>query len=168
MSKLQEPKIINQEAPIYALGAGMDTEDARIMKDAPALGKRLVEARKAHPFEGRRPRLFVAVTSCYDEVKGTYHYAMGDVVEGLEGAPAGLELSTVPSGIYAAFTVRPVLGFLWGPAIARTYALAYGTWLPSSPWRSASGPVNHYEYHDERAARKFGAEMEIRIRVERK
>ena len=168
MRKLQEPTIIKQDAPIVALGAGMDTSDSRIMKDAPALGKRLTEARRAHPFEAKRPRLFVAVTSGYDEASGSYHYAMGDVVDSLDGAPAGLEAITVPAGTYAAFTVRPVLGFLWGPAIGRTYAHAYGRWLPASAWRSAPGPINHYEYHDERAARKFGAEMEIRIRIERK
>lgn len=168
MSKTQEPRIIVQDAPIHALGAGMDTSDSRIMKDAPLLGKRLTEARKAHPFEARRPRLFVAVTSGYDEASGGYHYAMGDVVDSLEGAPEGLEAITVPAGTYAAFTVRPILGFLWGPAIGRTYAQAYGAWLPSSAWKGAPGPINHYEYHDERAARKRGAEMEIRVRVERK
>ena len=168
MGKTQEPRIVSQDAPIHALGAGMDTSDARIMKVAPILGKRLTEARRSHPFEAKRPRLFVAVTSGYDEASGSYHYAMGDVVDSLDGAPAGLEAITVPAGTYAAFTVRPVLGFLWGPAIGRTYAQAYGRWLPASPWRSASGTVNHYEYHDERAARRFGAEMEIRIRIERK
>jgi len=168
MRKLQEPTIIKQDAPIFALGAGMDTSDSRIMKDAPALGKRLTEARRSHPFEAKRPRLFVAVTSDYDEASGSYRYAMGDVVESPDGALPGLEVITVPAGTYAAFTVRPMFGFLWGPAIGRTYALAYGRWLPASPWRSAPDPVSHYEYHDERAARKFGAEMEIRLRVERK
>jgi predicted transcriptional regulator YdeE len=168
MSASREPAIIEQKDEIHALGAGMDSSDSRIMKDAPLLGKRLTEARRAHPFEAKRPRLFVAVTSGYDEASGRYHYAMGDVVESLDGAPEGLEAITVPAGTYAAFIVRPLLGFLWGPAIARTYARAYGAWLPSSAWRSAPGPFNHYEYHDERAARKRGAEMEIRIRVERR
>ena len=168
MRKLQEPMIITQDAPIHALGVGMDTSDSRIMKDAPVLGKRLTEARRAHPFEAKRPRLFVAVTSGYDEASGSYHYAMGDVVDSLDGAQAGLEAITVPAGTYASFTVGPILGFLWGPAIGRTYAHAYSAWLPSSAWKSAPGQISHYEYHDERAARKHGAEMEIRIRVERK
>jgi len=166
-----EPTIIETERPIYALGAGADTSDKGIYKDAATLGERFAKARREHPFEAIRPRLFVAPTSGYDRAAGTYHYAMGDAVASLDGAPEGLERITLPSGTYAAFVVRPILGFLWGPAIGRTYGYIYGTWLPRSAWRhdprvAGDGRrIEHFEYHDERASRKRNPEMEIRVPI---
>lgn len=167
----REPKIVELKEPIYALGAGMDTSDASIMKDAKSLGERFAELRRTKPFEAKRPRLFVAPSYGYDKASGAYRYAMGDVVDGLEGAPEGLERITIPAGTYAAFVVRPLLGFLWGPAIGKAYGYVYGSWLPASPWRhdprrGGEGPaLEHFEYHDERASRRRGAEMEIRVPV---
>jgi predicted transcriptional regulator YdeE len=169
--KEKGPTIMTMEAPIYALGAGMATSDKAIMKDAATLGKRFAELRRRAGFGALRPRLFVAATSGYDEASGKYRYAMGDAVGSLDGAPPELERITVPSGTYAAFVVRPIFGFLWGPAIGRTYAFAYRRWLPSSVWRhdprdSGDGKrIDHFEYHDERAARKKHPEMEIRIPI---
>jgi len=167
----REPRIVAMEAPIYALGACADTSDRTIMKDAKALGERFAELRTAIGFEARRPRLFVAPSFGYDKASGAYRYAMGDVVESLEGAPEGLERMTIPAGTYAAFVVRPLLGFLWGPAIGKAYGHIYGSWLPSSSWRhdprrAGEGPaLEHFEYHDERASRRRGAEIEIRVPV---
>jgi predicted transcriptional regulator YdeE len=174
MGKNEELEIIELREPILALGAGTDTSDKGIMKDAAALGDRFSGLRRAHPFEARRPRLFVAATSDYDRASGTYRYAMGDVVESHSAAPAELERITIPTGTYAAFVVRPLLGFLWGPAIGRAYAAIYGRVLPSSAWRhdprpTGEGPgaprIDHFEYHDERASRKRRPEMEIRVPV---
>jgi predicted transcriptional regulator YdeE len=166
-----EPEIVRMDEPIYALGVGVGTSDKMIFKDAAALGKRFALARREHPFEAKRPRLFVAPTSDYDRAAGTYRYSMGDAVEGHEGAPAELERITLPSGTYAAFAVRPILGFLWGPAIGKAYGYIFGSWLPRSSWRHdprvAPGGrrIEHFEYHDERASRKRNPEMEIRVPV---
>jgi predicted transcriptional regulator YdeE len=166
-----EPSIVRMDEPIYALGVGADTSDKAIFKDAAALGKRFAEARRAHPFEALRPRLFVAATSGYDRGAGTYRYAMGDAVEALDGAPAELERITLPAGTYAAFAVRPILGILWGPAIGKAYGRIYGKWLPASAWRhdprvAPDGRrIEHFEYHDERASRRKNPEMEIRVPV---
>jgi predicted transcriptional regulator YdeE len=167
----EEPAIVRMDEPIFAVGVGADTSDKTIFKDSAALGKRFAEARRAHPFEALRPRLFVAATSGYDRDAGTYRYALGDAVASLDGAPAELERITLPAGTYAAFAVRPILGFLWGPAIGRAYGRIYGSWLPRSAW--AHDPrvapdgrrIEHFEYHDERASRKRNPEMEIRVPV---
>lgn len=172
-SDTREPAIVEIGAPIRALGAGMDTSDARIRKDAVALGSRFAALRRERPFQALRPRLFVAATSGYDRTTGAYHYAMGDVVASQEGADPGLERITIPAGTYAAFVVRPLLGFLWAPAIGRAYAYIYGSWLPRSAWRHDPRPespgssrrIDHFEYHDERASRARRPEMEIRVPV---
>jgi predicted transcriptional regulator YdeE len=169
--KRNEPAIVRMEAPIHALGVGMETSDRAIFKDAAELGKAFAEARRAHPFEAKRPRVFVAATSGYDRDAGTYRYSMGDAVASQEGAPAELERIELPPGTYAAFAVRPILGFLWGPAIGRAFGHIYGKWLPSSAWAhdprdSGDGRrIDHFEYHDERASRKRSPEMEIRVPV---
>jgi predicted transcriptional regulator YdeE len=139
-------------------------------RKAAELGKAFAEARRAHPFEAKRPRLFVAPTADYDRAAGTYRYSMGDEVASLDGAPAALERIAIPAGTYAAFTVRPILGFLWGPAIGMTYRRIFGDWLPRSAWRhdprdSGGRRIEHFEYHDERASRKRNPEMEIRVPV---
>jgi predicted transcriptional regulator YdeE len=169
--KGMEPVIATMERPLHALGAGLGTSDERITKDAVALGARFAELRRQKPFEALRPRLFVATTSGYSRETGVYRYAMGDVVASLEGAPDGLERITVPAGTYAAFAVRPLLGFLWGPAIGKAYAYIYGSWLPASSWRHdpravpGGEAIDHFEDHDERASRKRRPEMEIRVPV---
>lgn len=167
----EEPAIVRMDKPIFAVGVGADTADKAIFKDAAALGKRFAEARREHPFEALRPRLFVAATSGYDRGSGTYRYALGDAVASLDGQPAELERITLPAGTYAAFAVRPILGFLWGPAIGKAYGYIYGKWLPASAWAhdprvSPDGRrIEHFEYHDERASRKRNPEMEIRLPI---
>jgi predicted transcriptional regulator YdeE len=166
-----QPAIVRMDLPICALGVGTDTSDKSIFKDAAALGRRFAEARRAHPFEAKRPRIFVAATSGYDRASGTYRYSMGDEVAGFDGSPAELERITLPAGTYAAFPVRPILGIFWGPAIGMAYGYIYGKWLPASAW--AHDPrdpgdgrkIDHFEYHDERASRKRNPEMEIRVPV---
>ena len=169
--KGSEPAIVRMDAPIRALGVGVDTSDKSIFKDAAALGERFAEARRARPFEAKRPRVFVAATSGYDRGTGAYRYSMGDAVETHDGAPTEFERITLPAGTYAAFAVRPILGFLWGPAIGKAYGYIYGTWLPRSAWRHdpREAPdgrrIDHFEYHDERASRKRKPEMEIRVPI---
>jgi predicted transcriptional regulator YdeE len=172
MAKNGEPRIITLDSPLYALGVGKDTSDTRIRKDAPELGARYARLRKRNPLDAVRPRIFVAATSAYDPTSTAYHYAMGDVVEGIGDTPEEMENIAIPAGLYAAFVVRPLLGFLWAPAIGKTYAYIYGSWLPKSPWRHdprEAGPgfprVDHFEYHDERASRKRKPEMEIRVPI---
>lgn len=165
----REPDILTLAEDIHALGAGMDSSDASIRRDAPVLGARFQELRRRIPFEALRPRRFVAATSGYRPETGTYHYALGDAVASLEGAPEELEGITIPAGTYAAFIVRPLFGRLWAPAIGKTYAYIYGKWLPRSAWRhdprGEERRIDHFEFHDERAARKRRPEMEIRVPV---
>jgi predicted transcriptional regulator YdeE len=166
-----EARIVTMDKAIYALGAGVDSSDARIRKDASALGARFAAIRRKGLFAALRPRLFVAATTDYDLGKRAYHYAMGDAVSCFDGAPAALERITIPPGTYASFVVRPRLGFLWGPAIGEAYARIYGSWLPRSSWRHDPRPdetgrrIEHFEYHDERASRSRQPEMEIRVPI---
>lgn len=162
-----QPDIVELERPILALGAGMDTGDRTIVRDAPELGKRFRALKAAGVPGAREPRLFVAVTTGYDRSSGAYRYSLGDAVQSFDGAPEAWERITVPAGTYAVFPVRPLLGFLWAPAIGRTYARAYGTWLPVSGFRHAPNGVEHFERHDARASRSLRPMMEIWIPVRR-
>jgi predicted transcriptional regulator YdeE len=173
-----EPQLV-QQGQILALGAGAETSDATIMSDSVQIGKRMAQVRAKIGDLAIRPRLFVAASMNYEKAAGTYRYAMGDAVTSFNNAAPGLERISVPAGLYAAFTVRPILGFLWGPAIGKAYAFIYGKWLPRSAYQhdprptetypDLTGPtgkvLEHFEYHDERAARKRGAEIEIRVPV---
>jgi predicted transcriptional regulator YdeE len=166
-----EATIVTMDKAIYALGTGLDSSDARIGKDAAALGARFEAIRRKGLVAALRPRLFVAATTDYDLGSRAYHYAMGDAVSCFDGAPSALERITIPPGTYAAFVVRPRLGFLWGPAIGEAYAMIYGSWLPRSGWRhdpradERGRRLEHFEYHDERSSRGRQSEMEIRVPV---
>ena len=60
----------------------------------------------------------------------------------------------IPSGLYAAITVRPLFGLFWGLAIGRAKRWFYTQWLPESGY----APVNlEYELHDKRSSRWFGS-----------
>jgi predicted transcriptional regulator YdeE len=164
----REPRIVEIEEPMVAAGLGAATSDKTIARDAAALGKRYAAIKGELGNRAFDPRIFIAASTDYDEKAGSYRYAMGDVVGTFVGLREEFERIIVPSGTYAVFRVRPVLGFLWAPAIGATYAYAYGKWLPSSAWIHAPGSLAHYEYHDERATRGLLAEIEIRIPVEPK
>lgn len=164
MSK-REPDIVEIEEPMVAAGVSTATSDKSIAADAKALGERYAAIKGELGNRAFSPRIFIAVSSGYDQGTGAYRYAMGDVVGTFVGLRDEFERIIVPSGTYAVFTVRPILGFLWGPAIGATYAYAYGKWLPASAWKHAPAGIEHYEYHDERASRKRRPEMEIRIPV---
>jgi len=161
-----EPDIVELGEPMVAAGVSAATSDRTIARDAAALGRRYAAIKGELGNRVFSPRRFIAVSSDYDEAAGSYRYAMGDVVGTFVGLRDEFERIVVPSGSYAVFRVRPVLGFLWPPAIGAAYAYAYGKWLPSSAWRHAPGKLAHYEYHGERATRRLGAEIEIRIPVE--
>lgn len=54
----------------------------------------------------------------------------------------GLKAFTLPAGAYGHVTVRPVLGFLWGPAIGKAKRNFYTRWLPGSAYRPAAWNMN--------------------------
>jgi len=162
-----QPVVVELERPIFALGTGMQTGDRTIVRDAPELGKRFRALKETGVPRAVAPRLFVATTSGYDPASGAYRYALGDAVSSFDGASSEWERITIPAGTYAVFPVRPLLGFLWAPAIGRTYSLAYRTWLPGSGFLHAPNGIEHFERHDERAARRLRPMMEIWIPVQR-
>lgn len=74
----------------------------------------------------------------------------------------GLGTAVLPAGLYAETTVRPVLGFLWGPAIGRAKGAFYAQWLPSSGYDARN---LEFEYHDARSTGK-GRSIQLFFAIE--
>jgi len=92
---------------------------------------------------------------------GLFYYLAGLPVSSLDEIPMELVGKTLPASEYAVFTHKgPLTG---KTTIKDTYAYAYGTWLPGSPY------VNPYaydfEYYDERFKGNDNPETEIDIYI---
>lgn len=58
---------------------------------------------------------------------------------------------TLEAGLYARITVRPKLGFLWGPAVGEAKRYFYTKWLPGSGYAARN---LEYELHTEKSVGK--------------
>ena len=114
--------------------------DRSMPKDVDELSGRFNRAVR----KGREPVLPLAVlTRSFD--KGTLE---SELFIGSDKMGEGLSALAVPPGLYGKITVRPKLGFLWGPAIGRAKRYFYTAWLPESGYEA----VNlEYEYHTEKS-----------------
>jgi AraC family transcriptional regulator len=98
---------------------------------------------------------------------GLFYYLAGVPVSSLEEIPLELVGKTLPASEYAVFTHK---GQIFGKTntIRDTYAYAYGTWLPSSPY------VNPYPYDFEYYSERFtgnenpDSELDIYIPIKRR
>lgn len=71
----------------------------------------------------------------------------------------GANTITLPAGIYAEISVRPLWGFLWGAAIGKTKRWFYQKWLPESDFEAEN---LEYELHRE------GNNVVLRFAIRRK
>ncbi len=114
------------------------TDDHRMAKDIPALSARYLAA-LGKP--GPEVLPFYVLCRGYDAQSGASELFIGG-----EEPRDGLEAFALPAGEYARVTVRPKLGFLWGPAIGECKRAFYTSWLP----RSDREALNlEYELHTE-------------------
>lgn len=85
---------------------------------------------------------FYVVSRDYDRGSGRFTLFVGD-----DGSNRALETELLPAGTYARLRVRPMLGFLWGPAVGAAKRWFYTGWLPKSAYEA----VNlEYELHTEK------------------
>lgn len=89
---------------------------------------------------------FYVLTQGYDPATGKFALFIG-----AEEAAEGLQMAQVPGGEYAVVTVRPKLGFLWGPAVGQAKQTVYARWLPGSGYAARN---LEYEYHTQESTGK--------------
>jgi AraC family transcriptional regulator len=98
---------------------------------------------------------------------GLFYYLAANPVSSLDDIPMAMVGKTLPESEYAVFTHK---GSITGPTntIKDTYAYAYGTWLPNSPY------CNPYAYDFEHYDQRFKgndnpeSEMDICIPIRKK
>ncbi len=163
-----EPRIVDLEQPIQIIGMGVDTDIKSVFRDVPALGKHFQKHKQAHEIPNKRqPWGFAAVSKGLDKEKGSFTYFMGDRVSTLEQVPDGLTAFEIPCAKYAVFPIRPKNRLGWPVAIVSAKKYIYGTWLPNSIYEPA-GPIDDFEYHDERSVRKHNPEIDLYVAIKEK
>jgi predicted transcriptional regulator YdeE len=165
-TKDAEPRMESLDEPLTVAGMGIQTSDRTIARDAAALGRHLAKLKESIRNRAE-PWRFVAASRDYEQATRSFFYFTGYVVRDRQAPPAGLSLLTVRPGGYAVFTIRPVLGFLWGPAIGRMKRHVYRDWLSAGPYRAAHRGIDDFELHDERSTGKKPS-IELWVAVERK
>lgn len=138
------PKITISTQPEQLLyGIQGSSGDKTIAKDIPTLSKRY---RTILDDPSRDAFPFVVLTKNYDETTGAFDLFVGGTIENDQ-----LEAMVLPEGTYGTITVKPKLGFMWGPAIGEAKRYFYTKWLPASGYEA----VNlEYELHTEKSVGK--------------
>jgi predicted transcriptional regulator YdeE len=164
-----QPRIVDLERPILILGLSIETSVKMIGRDVAGLGKRFALHKQEHGLPNKKePWGFAAASHGYDEATGAFTYVMGDVVTSLDQVPEGLVGFEIPASTYAVFPVRPKNRLGWGIGIPAVKGYAYREWLPGSGYEAAGGPVDDFEYHDERSVRKGDPEIDLYIAIRKK
>lgn len=138
------PKITISTQPEQLLyGIQGSSGDKTIAKDIPTLSKRyrtILDDPSLDAFP------FMVLTKNYDETIGAFDLFVGGTIENDQ-----LEAMVLPEGTYGTITVKPKLGFMWGPAIGEAKRYFYTKWLPTSGYEA----VNlEYELHTEKSVDK--------------
>lgn len=127
-----------QAQEVYGVWA--ESGDRTAAKDIPRLSEEFY--RRAGRSKKKVLPFFV-LSRDYCEQTGAFKLFIGGTIPG-----DGLERLALPAGLYARVTVKPKLGFLWGPAIGEAKRRFYTRWQPASGYRCAGW---EYEYHTEKS-----------------
>ena len=119
-------------------GVAGNSGDKTIARDIPRLSGVFYSA-----LGEKRVLPFYVVCSGYDEKTGGFELFVG----GDKNADK-LQSLTLEKGTYVRTTVRPKLGFLWGPAIGEAKREFYTKWLPQS---GLTAKNLEYEYHTQKS-----------------
>ncbi len=164
-----EPRIVDLEQPMLIVGMSTDTTLRNIYRDLPALGRRYHEYRRQHAIPHLKvPWAFAAVSKDYDQSTGALTYVMGDVVTEADPDPgmATVHAFAIPAITYAVFPVRPRFQFAWGLAIPDAKRYAYTVWMSGADYEPA-GPIDDFEYHDQRSLRKRDPEIDLYVAIKK-
>lgn len=142
--------------PQTLYGLWKKSNDKTVSKDIKALSKQ-VNAVLSRP-EGKVLPYFV-LSRNYKEQSGDFELFIGSVTR----KDGFVELGLL-GGEYAKITVKPKLGFLWGPAVGEAKRYFYKSWLPASPFKALN---MEYEHHTEKSMGKQ-PEIDVIFAVRRK
>lgn len=124
-------------------GVWQDASDKTIAKDINVASARYWQ------MLGRAPGSllpFFVLSEGYDPATKQFRLFIGGLA-----AHSGLTPYTTPAGMYGHMTIRPKLGFLWGPAIGEAKRYFYTKWLPTSHHEALN---MEYEFHTEKSVGK--------------
>ncbi len=153
-----EPKIVKREAikmiGLMYYGDNKNWEIPKIWEEFLPLMKKIPNSLPVHESYG-----VCFYTESFSK-SGLFYYLAALPVSSLEEVPIELVGKTFPSCEYAVFTHK---GSIAGKTntVRDTYAYAYGTWLPQSPY---ANPYSFdFEFYDERFKGNQSPESEIDI-----
>ena len=130
--------VVENENSKAVFGLCQKSNDRTQARDIPALSKRFHKAVGM----GRGEVIpFFVISKDYDERTKDFQLFVGGLLEN-----DNLKAFIIPKGLYGKVTVKPKLGFLWGPAIGEAKRRFYMEWLPKSGYSSR---CMEYEYHAE-------------------
>lgn len=121
-------------------GLWVKSGDRTVSKDIPRLSGEFYQAAGKKAGEVLP---FYVLSRNYDPRTGAFEL----LIAGDSAAPA-LASFTLEAGVYARITVRPKLGFLWGPAVGEAKRYFYTKWLPES---GCAARNLEYELHTEKS-----------------
>lgn len=129
------------DKPLY--GLWKQSNDKRIFRDIPALSSHYYTTLH-RPKDSVLP--YFVLSKDYNAQTQNFALFIGSTAK-----HSGLQRFLRPGGIYAKITVRPKLGFLWGPAIGEAKRFFYTQWLPRSPYEALN---MEYELHTQKSLGK--------------
>jgi AraC family transcriptional regulator len=155
-----EPKIVKREAirmiGIMYYGDNKNWEIPKIWEEFMPLMKKIPNCLPVQEAFG-----LCFYTESFSK-NGLFYYLAALPVSSLEEIPMELVGKTLPASEYAVFTHKgPLAGKTKN--IKDTYAYAYGTWLPNSPYMNPF--AFDFEYYDERYKGNDNPESEIDVYI---
>lgn len=102
---------------------------------------------------------FYVLSRNYKKDSRDFELFIGGIIE-----KDGLASFLLPAGEYARITIKPRLGFMWGPAIGRAKRYFYRKWLPKRSYQALN---MEYELHTEKSLHIYPS-IELLFAVERK
>ncbi|MEM1485084.1 effector binding domain-containing protein [Oscillospiraceae bacterium PP1C4] len=135
--------IILQQAEQKLYGVWAKSNDKTVRKDIIRLSDQYHKA-VSKPDGAVLP--FFVLSKDYDQKTMNFDLFIGSTTQS-----SHLECLYLPKGWYAKVTLKPKLGFLWGPSIGEAKRYFYTQWLPSSKYQASN---MEYEHHTEKSTGK--------------
>lgn len=136
-------KIANKKTCSF-YGIWKNSNDKTISKDIQELTNQYNE--KIDKKEGEVIVPFVVLSRNYQPDTRDFELFVGGT-KPLEG----LETIQLAGGKYATITIKPLLGWLWGPAIKKAKKYVYQKWLPNTNLEASN---LEYEFHTQKTIEK--------------
>ena len=149
-------EVVDTKEKMFVFGLCQKSNDKTQAKDISVLAKKYYGTVKKKTGEVIP---FFVISKDYNKSTRDFQLFVGGSVQN-----DSLEIFTIPKGIYGRVTIKPKLGFLWGPSIGKAKRTFYLEWLPKSDY----SPLNmEYEHHTD-ASRGKNPQIDILFAIEKR